>query len=78
MRIKTSFFGPIRRPWPEESKEIEIKEGTKVQGLLLSLGFEESELRRLAVVLNGRKVSMSKELLLGDDDLRVVLLAGGG
>ena len=78
MRIKTSFFGPIRRPWPEESREIEIKEGTKIQGLLLSLGFEESELRRLAVVVNGRKVSMNKELQADDDDLRVVLLAGGG
>ncbi len=77
MKIRASFHGPIRRPWEESSRELEVAEGTNVQTLLLSLGYQPQEMRRLAVVVNHRRSKLSAELE-PDDDIRFVLLAGGG
>lgn len=77
MKVKASFFGPIKRPWPEQSREVEIDDGTDVQALLESLGYQAEDLRRVAIVIKGKKVKLSQELKDGDD-VRFVLLAGGG
>jgi sulfur carrier protein ThiS len=77
MRVKANFFGPIRRPWPEQSREVEVGENTDVRTLLESLGYQAEDLRRVAVVIKGKKVKLSHELQDGDD-VRFVLLAGGG
>ena len=77
MRVKASFFGPIHRPWPEQSREVEVPEGSDVRALLESLGYEPEDMRRVAVVIGGKKVRMGTPLQTGDD-VRFVLLAGGG
>jgi sulfur carrier protein ThiS len=77
MKVTASFFGPIKRPWPEQSREVEVDENTDVQRLLESLGYSPEELRRVAIVIKGKKVKLSHELKDGDD-VRFVLLAGGG
>ena len=77
MKVKTSFFGPVRRPWPEQSREVEVPEGSDLQALLGSLGYQPEDLKRVAIVVNGKKRGLSFELS-PDDDVRVVLLAGGG
>ena len=77
MRVKASFFGPIRRPWPEQSREVEVEENTDVQALLESLGYQTEDLRRVAMVIKGKKVKLSQKLNDGDE-VRFVLLAGGG
>jgi len=77
MKVKASFFGPIRRPWPEQSREVEVEENTDVQALLESLGYQAEDLRRVAVVIAGKKVRLSQKLEDGDE-VRFVLLAGGG
>lgn len=78
MNISVSFFGPIRRPWPENTRELEVEASTSIEALLRSLGYEEDDLRRVAVVVNGRrKKKLDTELQQGDD-VRCVLLAGGG
>jgi molybdopterin converting factor small subunit len=77
MKVKASFFGPIRRPWPEQSREVEVEDGTDVQALLESLGYQVEDLRRVAVVIRGKKVRLSHKLEDGDE-VRFVLLAGGG
>jgi sulfur carrier protein ThiS len=77
MRVKASFFGPIRRPWPEQNREVEVQEDTDVQALLESLGYQADDLRRVAVVIRGKKVKLSQKLHDGDE-VRFVLLAGGG
>ena len=77
MLIKTSFFGPIRRPWPEQSKTVETPPGSTVENLLVTLGYQPEDMRRVAVVINGARKSLSTKLT-EDDDVRFVLLAGGG
>ena len=77
MNLTVSFFGPIRRPWPESSRELQAEQGTTVEDLLGSLGYKSEDMRRVATVVNGKKKSLQTELQDGDD-LRFVLLAGGG
>jgi sulfur carrier protein ThiS len=77
MKVKASFFGPIRRPWPEQSREVEVEDDTDVQALLESLGYQAEDLRRVAVVIRGKKVRLS-HILEDGDEVRFVLLAGGG
>lgn len=77
MKVKTSFFGPIRRPWPEQSREIEVNSGSTILELLKELGYSENDMRRVATVVNGKRKPMNEQLSDGDD-LRLVLLAGGG
>jgi sulfur carrier protein ThiS len=77
MKIIASFFGPIKRPWPEQSREMEVADDTDVQALLESLGYQAEDLRRVAMVIGGRKVKLTHKLEDGDE-VRFVLLAGGG
>jgi sulfur carrier protein ThiS len=77
MKVTASFFGPIKRPWPEQSREVEVEQNTDVQALLKSLGYSPEDLRRVAIVIGGKKVKLSHKLSDGDD-VRFVLLAGGG
>ena len=77
MRLTVSFFGPIKRPWPEATRELEIEAGTTVEALLTGLGYQPEDLRRVAAVVNGQKQKPSTTLDDGDD-VRFVLLAGGG
>jgi sulfur carrier protein ThiS len=77
MKVKANFFGPIRRPWPEQSREVDVHDGTDVKALLESLGYRPEDMRRVAIVIKGKKVKLS-HLLQDGDDIRFVLLAGGG
>ncbi len=77
MKLKVSFFGPIKRPWPESTRELEVEEGLTIQALLESLGYEAEHMRRVAMVVNGKKEKLSAPLSPGDD-VRFVLLACGG
>ncbi len=77
MKINASFFGPIKRPWPEQSKEIDVPEETDAYTLLESFGYLEEEMKRLAVVVNGQRKTLSAKLADGDQ-VRIVLFAGGG
>jgi len=77
VRVKTSFYGPIKRPWPEQSREVEVPDGADVRALLESLGYAPEDMRRVAMVIGGKKVRQDAKLQPGDD-IRFVLLAGGG
>jgi len=77
MKIKVSFFGPIRRPWNESSRELDLPDETTIGDLLGSLGYSRDDMRRVAVVLGGKRRRLDHVLNDGDD-LRLVLLAGGG
>jgi sulfur carrier protein ThiS len=77
VKISVSFFGPIRKPWPETTQVIEVKERTSLQKMLEELGYTAGDLSKVALVVNGRRASLKQELN-DRDDVRVVLLAGGG
>ena len=77
MKVIASFYGPIKRPWPEQSREIEVPDGADVRALLESLGYVPEDMRRVAMVIDGKKVRLSTQIQPGDD-IRFVLLAGGG
>jgi len=77
MKLTVSFFGPISRPWPESTRELQVEQGATVEDLLVTLGYRVEDMRRVATVVNGKRKSLATELRDGDD-LRFVLLAGGG
>ena len=77
MKVTVEFMGPIRRPWPEQSKEIELKDGSKVSALFSELGFTEVESRSINVLRDGLRLRPFSHLIDGE---RIVLMvpAGGG
>lgn len=75
--VTASFFGPIKRPWPEYSRQVEVSRGSDIAALLAGLGYGPEDMRRIAVVRNGRRVGLDARIADGDD-IRFVLLAGGG
>ncbi|RLB58262.1 MAG: hypothetical protein DRI34_05365 [Deltaproteobacteria bacterium] len=75
--VTAGFFGPIKRPWPEHSRRLEFVPGSDIAALLADLGYSPADMRRVAVVRNGRRVGLDARLEDGDD-VRFVLLAGGG
>ena len=56
---------------------MEIAGDVQIGQLLASLGYRADDLRRVAMVVNGRRRKASYTLRPGDD-VRLVLLAGGG
>ncbi len=77
MHLTVSFFGPIKRPWPEATRELDVDADTTVEHLLIDLGYRAEDMRRVAAVVNGKKVKPST-ILDDGDEVRFVLLAGGG
>jgi len=77
MKVTVSFMGPIQRPWPEMKREIETESGYTIEDLLLSFGYKPEHLGRVITTINGAKRSQ-KTLLRTNDELDVILLAGGG
>jgi sulfur carrier protein ThiS len=77
VKVNVSFLGPIRRPWPEQTRELEVAKDTSIIQLLETLGYQAQDMRRVAIVVNEQKASLEK-ILKDGDQLRLVLLAGGG
>jgi sulfur carrier protein ThiS len=77
VKVNASFYGPIKRPWPEQSREVEVPDGADIRALLESLGYAPEDMRRVAVVIGGKKVRLNARLQPGDE-VKLVLLAGGG
>ena len=77
MKVRVSFYGAIRKPWEEPTRELDVAEGTSIDMLLDSLGSQPQEMRRAAVVVNGRRGQLTAMLQAGDD-VGFTLLAGGG
>ncbi len=77
MKIKVSFAGPIRRPWPEATRALELADGTDIKGLLSSLGYSPEEARRVIAVVQEERKTLYHVLADGDE-VRLLLLAGGG
>lgn len=77
MLVEIRFSGPIRRPWPEPGRALELAEGTTVGEALRALGFARHELRFLHTAVAGETVRADRELRDGDR-LEVMLRVGGG
>jgi hypothetical protein len=77
MIVTASFFGPIRRPFSEQSKAVELPEGADIQKALAVLGYRPEETRRIGILVNGKKADLSTALS-DRDDVQLTLLAGGG
>jgi sulfur carrier protein ThiS len=75
--VTVRFTGPVRRPWPESERLLNVDDGTTVGDLLLSLGFTERELALLSTASNSQVVPATT-VLDRDATLDVVLRVGGG
>ncbi len=77
MKVEVKFTGPIRRPWPEASRILEVEEGLSVQELLSLLGFEEEEGRFVTVLLDGLALRHHRQV---PENVTLILMvpAGGG
>ena len=75
--VTVRFTGPVRRPWPEASRTLELPAGTTVGRLLQQLGFAGHELRFVHTGVNGASAGPATELADGDT-VDVLLRVGGG
>jgi sulfur carrier protein ThiS len=77
MTVTVRFVGPIRRPWPETSRSLEVAPGSTVGAVLAGLGFARPQLGLLHAAVNGVATPASTVLADGDT-LEVMLRVGGG
>jgi sulfur carrier protein ThiS len=77
MTVTVRFSGPIRRPWPEASRSLEMSAGTTIAMLLSALGFARHELGFLQAAVNGVAAPVAAALADGDA-VDVMLRVGGG
>ncbi len=77
MGISIEFAGPVRRPWPENTRTIDFPEGSTVAALLEKLGFTPSEARLLWVAVNGEIAAPQRALQEGDRVMISVRIGGG-
>jgi sulfur carrier protein ThiS len=77
IRITVNFSGPLRRPWPEITRQIEIPQPMTVEQILSYLGYSPVEKKMILASINGVK-SNSKTVLQDGDSLDLILLVGGG
>ena len=77
MVIQVEFFGPIKRPWSEHRRKIQVKRGSTVSMVMRGLGYSSEHLRTLVFTINGSRVNL-EQVLTDNDELTLVLLAGGG
>ncbi len=77
MEIEVEFFGPIKRPWVEHRRKIQVEQGSTVAMVMAGLGYSSAQLRMVALSINGQRVGKNHELT-DKDELTLVLLAGGG
>jgi sulfur carrier protein ThiS len=75
--VTVAFVGPIRRPWKEQSRALELAEGSDADDLLDAVGLSGSEKLRVSVLVNGERRSLSTRLTEGDR-VELLLLVGGG
>jgi hypothetical protein len=75
--VTLRFSGPIRRPWPEAERRLEVAPGACLAEVLVGLGFPRHQHPFLQVAVNGTTASLSATL--GDGDhVDVMLRVGGG
>ncbi len=78
MRIHVVFYGPIRRPWPDAERDLEVPDGLTVRGLLLrELGYTEQEASFIIVLLGTERLRMYTVLQEGQT-LGIMVPTGGG
>jgi len=77
MKIDVEFIGPMRRPWPERSRSVEVAEGALLADLLRSFGYRDDEAKHLSCSVNGA-VARPRTALHDGDRLSITLLLGGG
>ncbi len=77
MTVTVRFSGPIRRPWPEATREVELEPGVTVAELLATLGFARDQLSFFHAAVYRVAVPLSTALS-DEDQVDVMLRVGGG
>ncbi|MBI5507624.1 MAG: MoaD/ThiS family protein [Deltaproteobacteria bacterium] len=75
--MTVEFVGPMRRPWKERRRLLEVDGGSTVDRVVASLGYDARERKHFAFLVNGVK-ARPDEPLAADDLLAVLLMVGGG
>jgi sulfur carrier protein ThiS len=76
MKIDVVFVGPMRRPWPERARTLEVAEGVLLSELLRSWGYSDEESSRLSCAVNGQAVRLQTPLEEGARGDRLHRLGG--
>lgn len=77
MNLTVRFFGPIKRPWKQMSRTIQVHDIQDIGGLLERLGYSTEDRRWIKIFVEGVRCGESRALRDGDV-VDVTLLAGGG
>jgi hypothetical protein len=77
MKIDVEFIGPMKRPWPDRARSVEVADGAQLAEVLRSFGYRDDEARHLSCSVNG-VAARPKTPLHDGDRLAITLLLGGG
>ncbi len=77
MKITVTFFGLMRRPWPQVSREIEVPDHCSLSDLVQQLGYTDQEMKWVQIVIDGEKCS-PETTIKPDQEVNFLLMSGGG
>jgi sulfur carrier protein ThiS len=76
-RVDVELVGPIRRPWREQKRTVDVPDGTSVADLLADLGYSSTESEHMSVLVNAERTRSSTRLGEGDQIVITVIVGGG-
>ncbi len=77
MIVTVTFNGPMKRPWPDITREIHLDPELTVEDLLATWDYSDSDMDFLKITVNGKKADKFAPLTDGDQ-LALFLVVGGG
>ena len=77
IEVEVELVGAVRRPWPEQSRKIQLPAGSTAADLLTALGYDTNESKYLVIHVNGTK-SRRADVLAAGDHVTLMLIIGGG
>jgi sulfur carrier protein ThiS len=75
--VSVHFVGPVRRPCPERTLEVDASELSTVGELLAELGYSDEEQRSLQPRVDGKRARASMPLT-GVQTVEILIAIGGG
>jgi len=75
--VHVEFLGPMRRPWRERERDVDIDAGATIGELMSQLGYTEEESRFFSVTINGER-GRGNQVLTHGDQVTLTLVVGGG
>ncbi len=77
MIVTITFNGPMKRPWPNLTKDVNLDREMTVEDMLTTWDYSDTDIDFLQITINGVKADRYA-LLTDGDQMELFLVVGGG